>query len=54
VGSRGEAQAAYVVGDKPAALDALGPFEREFAEDPLRISAMRLRALVLRPLAANR
>ncbi|MEP7127033.1 MAG: sigma-70 family RNA polymerase sigma factor [Byssovorax sp.] len=49
-----KAQAAYVVGDKLAALDALGAFEREFAEDPLRISAERLRALVLRPLAANR
>jgi RNA polymerase sigma-70 factor (ECF subfamily) len=49
-----KAQAAYVVGDKLAALDALGPFEREFAEDPLRISAERLRALVLRPLASNR
>lgn len=49
-----KAQAAYVVGDRPAALDALGPFEREFAEDPLRISAERLRALVLRPLAATR
>ena len=49
-----KAQAAYVVGDRPAALDALGPFEMEFAEDPLRISAERLRALVLRPLAAAR
>lgn len=48
------AQAAYVVGDRAAALDALRGFEREFAEDPLRITAERLRALVLRPLAANR
>lgn len=48
-----KAQAAYVVGDKLAALDALEVFEREFFEDPLRISAERLRALVLRPLAAN-
>jgi RNA polymerase sigma factor (sigma-70 family) len=49
-----KAQAAYVVGDRAAALDALSGFEREFADDPLRISAERLRALVLRPLAANR
>ena len=49
-----KAQAAYVVGDKLAALDALGVFEREFSEDPLRISAERLRALVRRPLAATR
>ncbi len=49
-----KAQAAYVVGDRAAALDALSGFEREFADDPLQISAERLRALVLRPLAANR
>jgi RNA polymerase sigma-70 factor (ECF subfamily) len=41
------AQAAYVIGDRPGALAALGAFERELAGDPLRSNAARLRALVI-------
>ena len=40
------AQAAYVIGDKPGVLEALGAFERELSGDPLRSNAERLRALV--------
>lgn len=43
-----KAQAAYVIGDKPGALEALGAFEGDLAGDPLRSNAARLRALVLR------
>ncbi len=42
-----KAQAAYVNGDKPGALAALGAFEGELAGDPLRSDAARLRALVV-------
>jgi RNA polymerase sigma-70 factor (ECF subfamily) len=41
------AQAAYVIGDKPGALEALGAFDGELSGDPLRSNAARLRALVM-------
>jgi RNA polymerase sigma factor (sigma-70 family) len=42
-----KAQAAYMIGDAPGALDALGAFDRELSRDPLRSGAERLRALVV-------
>lgn len=42
-----KAQAAYVIGDKPGALAALGAFDGELSGDPLRSDAARLRALVV-------